>query len=225
VPTWPTDSLSSGFVYVRETEPENPEEGETWYDLNANEAKVYDGGVWHLLTVTEHSEIGGISAGQHRSDSNIRSTVDGQVDADTVDGQHASDLGGLTGMSDFRYDFNISSADTSGGGESGAKSTDNPVWVTNINLQVDAGTGGTASDYVTTTAYVSLGGKRLVEVSYTDDGASSGGPASKTATMNQLVDQRWTPNNSRLTLGYEVEANTSGSYSVDAALAGIELVQ
>jgi len=94
VPTWPTDSLSSGFVYVAGSEPANPEEGETWYDLEANEAKVYDGASWHLLTVTEHTEIGGVSAGQHRSDANIRSTVDGAVDADTVDGQHASDFGG-----------------------------------------------------------------------------------------------------------------------------------
>ncbi|MDH5019029.1 hypothetical protein [Halobacterium rubrum] len=91
--TWPADSISSGFVYVTDTAPDSPTEGETWYDLGTNEAKVYDGVDWHLLTVTDHSEVGGVSAGQHRSDANVRTTVDGQVDADTVDGKHASDLG------------------------------------------------------------------------------------------------------------------------------------
>ncbi|SEW10098.1 hypothetical protein [Halobacterium jilantaiense] len=91
--TWPADSISSGFVYVADAAPENPSEGETWYDLGTNEAKVYDGVEWHLLTVTDHSEVGGVSAGQHRSDANVRATVDGQVDAETVDGRHASDLG------------------------------------------------------------------------------------------------------------------------------------
>jgi hypothetical protein len=94
VATWPADSISSGFVYVTDAAPDNPEEGETWYDLGTNEAKVYDGVEWHLLTVTDHSEVGGVQAGQHRSDANIQSVVDGQVDADTVDGQHASQLGG-----------------------------------------------------------------------------------------------------------------------------------
>lgn|GEM_PF-4956527 len=93
MPIWPSPTLSSGFTYVSDSEPANPDEGETWYDTNANEAKVYDGVSWQRLTVTDHGEIGSVSAGQHRSDENIQSVVDGAVDADTVDGLHASDLG------------------------------------------------------------------------------------------------------------------------------------
>jgi len=94
VPTWP--SAGDGgpqFTYVQKSTPENPEEGETWYKTDTNEAKVYDGAAWQRLTVTDHGELGGVSVGQHRSDSNVRATVDGQVDADTVDGQHAGEIG------------------------------------------------------------------------------------------------------------------------------------
>jgi hypothetical protein len=93
VPTWPQASLSAGFTHVQDTQPEGAEEGATWYDLGSNEAKVYDGAEWRLLTVTSHAELSDVSTGQHRSDANVRETVDGEVDAETVDGQHASDLG------------------------------------------------------------------------------------------------------------------------------------
>jgi hypothetical protein len=93
VPTWPQASLSAGFTHVQDTQPEGAEEGATWYDLGSNEAKVYDGAEWRLLTVTSHAELSDVSTGQHRSDANVRATVDGAVDADTVDGSHASDLG------------------------------------------------------------------------------------------------------------------------------------
>jgi hypothetical protein len=52
-------------------------------------------------TAINHGDLGGISAGDHRSDANIVSTVEGagtlnvniSGDADTVDGQEANDLG------------------------------------------------------------------------------------------------------------------------------------
>jgi len=83
----------AGYDYVQTDPPSNPSEGETWYDVDADGAFVYDGAGWVEMTVTDHGQLSGIQAGQHRSDSNIITTVDGQVDADTVDGSHASDLG------------------------------------------------------------------------------------------------------------------------------------
>ena len=83
----------AGYDYVQTDPPANPSEGQTWYDVDADGAFVYDGAGWVEMTVTDHGQLSGIQAGQHRSDSNIISTVDGQVDADTVDGSHASDLG------------------------------------------------------------------------------------------------------------------------------------
>lgn len=103
MPTWPSPVLSSGFTYVSSTAPTAPEEGETWYDTSANEAKVYDGVSWLKLTVTDHAELGNVSAGQHRSDANIQSVVDGEVDADTVDGKHASDFGGSVSFRHFNW--------------------------------------------------------------------------------------------------------------------------
>jgi hypothetical protein len=103
VPTWPSPVLSSGFTYVSDTAPTAPEEGETWYDTSTSEAKAYDGVSWLKLTVTDHAELGSVSAGQHRSDANIQSVVDGQVDADTVDGQHASDLGSAASVNTVTY--------------------------------------------------------------------------------------------------------------------------
>ncbi|GAA0276968.1 hypothetical protein [Halobacterium noricense] len=82
-----------GYDYVQTAQPAEPKEGQTWYDLDADSAMVYDGAAWKNMTVTDHGQLSGITADAHRTDSNIISVVDGVVDAETVDGQHASDLG------------------------------------------------------------------------------------------------------------------------------------
>jgi hypothetical protein len=113
VPTWPQASLSAGFTHVQDTQPEGAEEGATWYDLGSNEAKVYDGAEWRLLTVTSHAELSDVSTGQHRSDANVRATVDGEVDAETVDGHHASQLGGgLVDVYGIHTDYSPSTSNT-----------------------------------------------------------------------------------------------------------------
>jgi hypothetical protein len=68
-----------GYDYVQGTEPTSPKEGETWYDTSTNvkEAYVYNGSQWLQLSVVDHGELGNIQAGDHRSDENIRQTVDG----------------------------------------------------------------------------------------------------------------------------------------------------
>ena len=54
-----------GYDYVQSAQPVGAEEGETWYDLDAGEARVYDGTAWVKTTVNEHSELSNISAGDH----------------------------------------------------------------------------------------------------------------------------------------------------------------
>ncbi|MFB6087857.1 MAG: hypothetical protein ABEJ85_04990, partial [Haloarculaceae archaeon] len=85
-------SKFQGYDYVQTAQPGDPKEGETWYDVDGDAAFVYDGASWVQMTVTDHAQLSGVTAGAHRTDSNIVSTVDGQVDADTVDGYHASSL-------------------------------------------------------------------------------------------------------------------------------------
>lgn len=64
------------FTYASSVEPTDPVQGETWWNPDTSEAKVYlSNGTWDLLTVTDHSEIGNVSKGQHRTDSQITSLV------------------------------------------------------------------------------------------------------------------------------------------------------
>jgi len=211
VPTWPTNSLTSGFVYVRETEPENPEEGETWYDLNGNEAKVYDGGVWHLLTVTEHSEIGGVSAGQHRSDANIRSTVDGQVDAETVDGKHASDLGASVGVGSFTGSES-NSTDVYTSGQTYSFTVDAPCnFLPYDSFDWSVGKGTSSSGYSwsvdwTVTVYYDTGGS-------TSFSGTDGGSGTVNIPRRRISHLKWstsTPDKSDHA-GYSMSLTVNGS--------------
>lgn len=94
------------YTYAGDSQPADPVEGETWYDTGANEAYVFDGASWVKQTVVDHRELSGISAGQHRSDQNIRSTVDGanvdiEGDANTLDGNDASAFASSLSVTDF----------------------------------------------------------------------------------------------------------------------------
>lgn len=71
------DSGPTGYDYVQTDQPENPQEGETWYDVDADRAYVYDGANWVEMTVTDHGQLSGVGSGQHRSDGNVRDTVQG----------------------------------------------------------------------------------------------------------------------------------------------------
>lgn len=81
------------YDYVGPTKPD-AEEGESWYDTDDNRAVVFtdNSGSTTELTVTDHGQLTGAGPGDHRSDSNIIGLVDGVIDAETVDGQHASDI-------------------------------------------------------------------------------------------------------------------------------------
>jgi len=188
VPTWPQVSLSTGFTHVQDNEPANPGEGETWYDLGENEAFVYDGASWHSMSVSNHDELGSVSAGQHRSDSNIRATVDGQVDAETVDGQHASEIGGggfvrmITvnddgGTGSTSHSFSRQSSDHAiivHYGHSGTNGFDNAGSMT-LHYEDGSSTTHGSGDSGFTTHHPHRNGKTCVQVdiSSTDSGSCS----------------------------------------------------
>lgn len=116
---WAQGSQYSGYDYVQATTPTTAEEGETWYDMESDRAAVYTGDQWKELTVTDHGQLANIEPWQHLSQADVQGAVhdrytdseaqaavhdrytdneaiaatDGVIDAETVDGQHAGDLG------------------------------------------------------------------------------------------------------------------------------------
>jgi hypothetical protein len=97
--------------------PSDAEEGESLYHVTEDAAYVYTGSSWVEQTVTNHSQLAGISEGDHRSDQRVadlapvqsrytdseaRTAVDGSNvsvghagtagDADTLDGNQPEDL-------------------------------------------------------------------------------------------------------------------------------------
>jgi hypothetical protein len=56
-----------GFDYVQDSTPQDPEEGEEWYDTGADAAYVNTGTEWVEQTVTEHSKLSGVGADDHHS--------------------------------------------------------------------------------------------------------------------------------------------------------------
>ena len=56
------------YTYVTAgVEPAEPEEGETWYDTQADESKVYDGGTWNVQNIESHGALSGIGASDHHA--------------------------------------------------------------------------------------------------------------------------------------------------------------
>lgn len=76
---WPGVGGSGGFDYVQSSLPAEPVEGEEWYitatdashSFGADEARVYDGATWHLMSVTDHAELGGVGPDQHHTKSTL----------------------------------------------------------------------------------------------------------------------------------------------------------
>ncbi|WP_353634598.1 hypothetical protein ABSL23_02265 [Halobacterium sp. NMX12-1] len=64
---WASGSQFAGYDYVQASEPPNPEEGETWYDIEANRAGVYTGTQWAEMTVTDHGQLAGITDSAHHN--------------------------------------------------------------------------------------------------------------------------------------------------------------
>jgi len=56
-----------GYDFVQTDEPADPVEGQTWYDVDADSAFVYDGTAWVEMTVTDHGQLSGITVDQHHA--------------------------------------------------------------------------------------------------------------------------------------------------------------
>lgn len=60
-------SQFQGYDYVQTSQPSTPSEGETWYDVDADAAYVYDGASWTDMTVTDHGQLSGVTSSAHHS--------------------------------------------------------------------------------------------------------------------------------------------------------------
>lgn len=57
----------SAFTYVQAGAPNGAEEGESWYDTDADQAYVYDGAAWIETTVTDHGQLSGVTSSDHHT--------------------------------------------------------------------------------------------------------------------------------------------------------------
>jgi hypothetical protein len=70
--------------------PSDAEEGESLYHVTEDAAYVYTGSSWVEQTVTNHSQLAGVSEGDHRTESQVQQAVDGS----SITVQNAEQLGG-----------------------------------------------------------------------------------------------------------------------------------
>jgi len=76
-----------GYDYVQDAEPTDATEGEEWYDTGANAAYVYDGANWIEQTVVDHTQLSGVSSGQHHTKT-TSSEIDHANVSNVNSGQH-----------------------------------------------------------------------------------------------------------------------------------------
>jgi len=81
-----------GYDYVQDSQPADPEIGESWFDTGAGSAFVWDGSAWVEQTVVDHGQLGGVSAADHH-------TRFGDDASDSVADIPNRDHGDLTGVS------------------------------------------------------------------------------------------------------------------------------
>lgn len=89
-------SSGTSYDYIQDTDPtadNDVEVGETWFDTTNNEPKIYDGSTWNSLSVTDHSQLSGITEGDHRTAEQVRQRIE--------DG----DLARVEGANGHRIDF------------------------------------------------------------------------------------------------------------------------
>ncbi|GAB7094090.1 hypothetical protein JCM30237_12420 [Halolamina litorea] len=60
-------SGGAGFDYVQDPSPQDPEEGEEWYDTGSDRAFVFDGANWIEQTIGDHGQLSGIGTHDHHS--------------------------------------------------------------------------------------------------------------------------------------------------------------
>jgi hypothetical protein len=85
---FPASGGGSGppYTYVMDGFPEGAEEGESLYHITEDAAYVYTGSTWVEQTVTNHSQLAGVSAGDHH-DRYTDAEAESAAPVDSVNGQ------------------------------------------------------------------------------------------------------------------------------------------
>lgn len=92
-----------GYDYVQTAQPAEPEEGQTWYDLDADSALVYDGANWVEMTVTDHAQLSGVTADAHHAKTTSAAALS-DVSADSVTDAHHTKTTSAAALSDVSAD-------------------------------------------------------------------------------------------------------------------------
>lgn len=58
---------SGGFDYVQDPSPQEPQEGEEWFDTGSDRAFVFNGSAWVEMTIADHGQLAGVGASDHHS--------------------------------------------------------------------------------------------------------------------------------------------------------------
>jgi len=88
--------IEANFTFVNVEEPAEPEEGDTWYNPDTDEAAVWDSNAWQQMNVTQHGSLSGVTEGQHRTDQRVADLAPVQ----SVEG-NTGDVTGLATDSDL----------------------------------------------------------------------------------------------------------------------------
>lgn|GEM_PF-3039967 len=98
-----------GYDYVQTAQPADPKEGQTWYDLDADSARVFDGAAWVEMTVTDHGQLSGVVSDAHHarySDSEAKVVADTEIASHVdVSDAHHSKTASAAELSDVSADI------------------------------------------------------------------------------------------------------------------------
>lgn len=66
-----------GYDYVQDStnEPQNPREGQEWYQPDTDDVKTYDGGTWVDVKISDHGQLSGVSEADHHQPVTVNAPV------------------------------------------------------------------------------------------------------------------------------------------------------
>ncbi len=103
----------ASYDYVQTDQPQNPQEGETWYDVDGDSAYVYDGAAWVEMTVTDHAQLSNVTASQHHTRPNYTNYEGGNRAGGNSDFKQSLPVHGICEYLD-RVKIDLTSAGTDG---------------------------------------------------------------------------------------------------------------
>lgn len=123
---FPASGGGSGppYTYVMDGYPSDAEEGESLYHITEDAAYVYTGSTWVEQTVTNHSQLAGISEGDHRSDQRVAELAP----VESVNGRTGA-VSGLLDAADYNPEADTHARPSGTGSTGGAKG-----WINHLNV-------------------------------------------------------------------------------------------